>query len=167
MYQRSTREVEIDKLPAPLREGLASYARAHQLELQGCRCWLTHSVNPASDTFFGKLLGRRANPVDPDAAHDTAVLLHKTHVIVATAGDERGVAVLAVPLEHASIQRGSVAGARLGIAVPEASDGFTLSGLPGTEGRVGTYFVGLGTEPAAAECFDAVEAAIRARKNQG
>jgi hypothetical protein len=45
--------------------------------------------------------------------------------------------------------------------------GLTLSGFPGEQGSLGSYFFGLGPEPAATECARAVESAIIAAKNPG
>ena len=69
---------------------------------------------------------------------------------------------MSLPLLQASVQRGSALAARLGVA---SEDGITIEGFPGEEGRPGSYFVGLGPD-AANECFDAVEAAVRAAKNR-
>ncbi len=163
MYRRTTRETTLASLPRPIAEALSTHASSHQIELGGVRCWVTHSENPPADGFFGKLLGRRANPVDPDAEHDTVLVLHPTHVLVATSGARRGTSVLSLPLAQASLTRGSAIAARMGVAGP--NDGFTLSGFPGDEGRPGTYFVGLGSGPSGEECARAVEDAIRVRKN--
>lgn len=54
--------------------------------------------------------------------------------------------------------------ARLGTVAGETG-GFTISGLPGDS--PGSFYVGLGTEPVATECFSAVEAAIAAAKTPG
>ena len=92
--------------------------------------------------------------------------LHATHLLVGTHGASRGTAVMSLPLLQATVTRGGVlAGHPLaaGLDVP-ADDGLTISGFPGTEGRPGTYFVGLG--PGAADaCFEAVRAAVARAKN--
>ncbi len=163
MYRRTTREIALATLPRPLADAMSTLAASSQLELAKVRCWLTHSENPPAGGFLGKVFGRRANPVDPDAEHDTAVVLSPTHVLVATSGAARGTSAMSLALAQASLARGSAVAAAAGVAGPE--DGVTLSGFPGTEGRPGTYFVGLGPEPAGAECARALEEAIRARKN--
>lgn len=164
MYRRSTRETSLASLPPALADALARHAAAHQLALDGARLWLTHSENPPAEGFLGKLLGRRANPVDPDVAHDTVLVLHRTQLLVATSGEKRGTAVLSVPLLQASVSRGSPLPAGFA-SVPGANDGLSVSGFPGEHGRPGSYFVGLGPEPDAAECERAVTAAIAAAKN--
>jgi len=163
MYQRSTRATDLQSLAPALAAALTQHAAAHQLVLDTVRVWITHSINPPAEGLLGRWLGRRSNPTDPDAAHDTVLVLHPTHVIVATAGDKRGLAVLSLPLVQASVQRGSAIAAKMGIA--GADDGMTLAGFPGTEGRPGTYFVGLGLDAEGAACVAAVEAAIVAAKN--
>ncbi len=166
MYRRSTREVSLDAVPPAISAALAKHADDHQLALEAsrCRAWHTHSENPEAEGFFGKLLGRRANPVDPDAEHDSVLVLQATHLVVATSGEKRGSAVMSLPLLQASVVRGSGLSALLTDRVPGASDGITISGFPGHVGRPGTYFFGLGKEPAASECAAAVEAAVLAAK---
>ena len=159
-YRRSTRAVTLGEVPPVLRDAIADHATKHQLSLDSVRAWLTHSENPPATGLFGKLFGKRANSVDPDAEHDSLLVLHRTHVVIATTGAKRGTAVLSLPLLQASVVRGSGVAARLAMKVPGADDGMTISGFPGDEGRPGTYFFGLGTEPAAADCFVALETAI-------
>ena len=125
--------------------------------------WLTRSENPPAEGFFGKLLGRRANPVDPDEVHETVLVLHRSHVLVATSGEKRGTSVLSVALTQASVSRGAALAAFAN--VPGASDGLSISGFPGDHGRPGSYFFGLGSEPDAAECERVLTAAITAAKN--
>jgi hypothetical protein len=163
LYHRSTRALEPGVLPEPFRASLAEHASQRQLDLSSLRVWVTHSENPAATGFFGKLLGRRANSVDPDPWHDTLIALHPTHLIVGTHGPKRGTVVMSLSLGQASVQRGSAIATRLGMA---SEDGISIEGFPGQEGRPGSYFVGLGKEPAADDCFASVEAAIRAAKNR-
>lgn len=163
MYRRTTRELALSALPPALAAAIEAHASRSQLRLERTRCWLTHSENPPAEGFFGKLLGRRANDVDPDVAHDSALVLHPTHVLVATSGERRGTTVLSLPLVQATMTRGSAIAARVGMAA--AADGVTLAGFPGEVGRPGTYFFGLGPEPAAEECVRALESAILAAKN--
>lgn len=159
-YIRTTRAVTLAEVAPPLRDAVAEHAAKNQLTLDGARAWFTHSENPRSTGLLGKLLGRRANPVDPDATHDTLLVLLPRHVVVATTGERRGTAVMSLALLQASVVRGSGVSARLAMNVPGAEDGMTVSGFPGEEGRPGTYYVGLGAEAAATECYTALEAAI-------
>lgn len=163
LYRRSTRALASGVIPESFRASLTDHAARHQLDVSSLRAWLTHSENPPATSFFGNLFGRRANSVDPDPWHETLVALHATHLIVGTHGPKRGTTILSIPLLHASVQRGSALGARLGMAV---EDGLTIDGFPGYEGRPGSYFVGLGPEPAAHDCFESIEAAVRSAKNQ-
>lgn len=164
LYTRSTRALAPGTIPESFRASLTAHASRHQLDLSSLRVWITHSENPPAASFFGKLFGRRSNSVDPDPWHETLVALHSTHLIVGTHGPKRGTSILSVPLLQASVQRGSAMAARLGIA---AEDGLTIDGFPGYEVRPGSYFVGLGPEPSANDCFEAIEAAIVAAKNRG
>lgn len=165
LYVSSTREASLATLPEPLASALRDHAARNQLRLDGARCWITHRVNPPAAGFVGKLLGRRANPVDPDAEHDALLVLHPTHLVVGAAGAKRGCALLDVPLERASVSRGSALAARIGAA--STDDGLTIAGFAGHEGQPGTWFFALGAEPAAEDCARAVEGAIVARKNRG
>jgi hypothetical protein len=152
----------MSELAPQIREKLADHAESRQLDLADVRLWLTHSENLPSESGFGKLLRRRANPSDPDVEHDTVVVLHPTHVLLAIDGAKRGTSVLSLPLTQASVVPGTGLDAKLGRLAAEA-EGFTLTGIEGD--RPGSFFVGLGTEPAAAECFSALESAITAAKN--
>lgn len=163
MYRRSTRAVSLSDLPLAMSEHLARHAAERQLELREARVWLTRSENLPATGLIGRMLGRRANPVDPDVEHDTALLLLPTHLVVATAGARRGVSALSLPLIQASMTRGSALAQRFGVMGDEA--GITVSGFPGEAGRPGTYYVGLGRDAAGDECAAAVEAAISATKN--
>ncbi|MCB9588361.1 MAG: hypothetical protein H6718_23335 [Polyangiaceae bacterium] len=166
MYRRSTSQASFGSLPPALREAFERHAAERQLILKGDeRCWITHSENPPASGFFGKLLSRRANHLDPDVEHDSALVLHPTCLLVGTSGAKRGTFVLSVPLLQASVTRGSGLAARLGTSVPGVADGMSITGFPSHEGRLGTYFFGLGSEPAAEACLNSVESAILAAKN--
>jgi hypothetical protein len=164
VYRRTTREADLGALAPGLSEAISAHAASRQIVLSQTRVWVTHSENPPAEGFFGKLFGSRANSADPDTEHDTVLVLHPTHLLVATAGAKRGTSVLSLPLMQASVSRGNAIAARFAGAAM-ADDGLTVSGFPGEHGRPGTYFVGLGAEPAGAECARAVEAAIVAAKN--
>lgn len=147
-----------------MRSALLSYAVDHQLVVDGAlSAWLHHSENIPSSSAIGRLLGRRANPADPDAEHDVLVVLHPTHVMVVVAGAIRGTSVFGVPLAAASISdhpRTTLAGNAFGEA-----DGFTLTGLSGDEGRPGSFYIGVGPEPAGDDCAQAVRTAVARAKN--
>lgn len=159
-YQRTTRELSLASLSEPLASALHAHAAQHQLDLGTPRAFLTHSENPPAGGLLGRLLGRRDNPVDPDAAHDSVLVLHATHLLVGSAGEKRGVSVLSLPLALASVTRGFPGAAALaGIR----DEGVTISGFPGRHGQPGTYFFGLG-QPDGEACFAAVEGALRATR---
>ncbi|MCT7656981.1 hypothetical protein [Mycobacterium deserti] len=161
-YVRHTRPVQIDELPAHVRENLSAHAESRQLALGTARLWLTHSENPPAGSAFGRLVGRRLNPADPDAEHITVLVLHPTHLLVVTDGAKRGTAVLSLPLMQASV----AAGTGLGPAFDRLADepgGFTITGFAGEQ--PGSYFVGMGPEPEAVDCFEEVRSAIAAAKN--
>ncbi|OBA60483.1 hypothetical protein A5647_13690 [Mycobacterium sp. 1100029.7] len=153
LYVRHTRQARIVDLPRRICGKLAEYAASHQVDLNDVQVWLTHSENPPASTVFGKLLRRRANPVDPDEEHWTAVILHPTQLLVATDGAKRGTSILSVPLAQASVTAA---------ADSDDSAGLTITGFPGE--HTGSYYVGLGPEPEAAGCVAAVHAAISAAK---
>jgi hypothetical protein len=149
MYVRHTRSVQLDELPAHIRGKLADHAESRQIQLNGVRAWLTHSENPPASSGLGKLLRRRANSADPDDEHCSVLVLHQTQIMVVVDGAKRGTSALSLPLAQAS--------------VADDAAGFTLTGLPGEQ--IGSFFVGLGPEAAATECFSAVRSAITAAKN--
>jgi hypothetical protein len=155
-YVRHTRSVRFDDLPPRISDKLAEHAESRQIDLLGAsgdvRIWLTHSENPPARSALGKLLRHRVNPTDPDSQHWTALVLQATHILVATDGKFRGTSVLSLPLAQASVA-----------ADTGLDDGFTITGFPGDQ--VGSLYVGLGPEPAAAECLSAVHAAVIAAKN--
>jgi len=153
LYVRHTQSVRIVELPRRVCGKLAEYAASHQIDLNDVQVWLTHSENPPASSAFGKLLRRRANPVDPDEEHWTALVLHPTQILVATDGAKRGTAVISLPLTQASLT------AEPGFGDPA---GFTITGFPGEQ--TGSCYVGLGPEPDAAGCISAVHGAISAAK---
>lgn len=153
LYVRHTRSARIVELPRRICGKLAEHAASRQIDLNDVQVWLTHSENPPASSGFARLLRRRANPVDPDEEHWTAVVLHPTQLLVATDGAKRGTSVLSLPLAQASM----TADAGFGDAA-----GFTITGFGGE--HTGSYYVGLGPEPEAADCISAVRAAISAAK---
>ncbi len=156
MYRRCTRAVALPAVPERLRAGLTVHAEANQLTVDDAtRFWLTHSENLPAPTALGRAFGRRANPADPDAEHDVLVALLATHLVVVTAGDKRGLAALSVPLLAAAVSPGP----RLG----GADEGFSVSGFPGEHNAPGTFFIGLGPDPAG--CYEAVRQAVVAAKS--
>ena len=161
-YVRHTQAVQFAELPTHVRDRLTEHAASRQIELSTVRVWATRSENPPASSGLGKLLRRRANPADPDDEHSTVVGLHPTQILVVTDGAKRGTAVLSLPLTQASVAPGNAISAKLNLP-PADSAGFTITGFPGEQ--VGSYYVGLGPEPAAAECFSAVRSAIAAAKN--
>lgn len=163
MYERSTRMVRFDQLSMPLTQALAQHAEDNQITLaDDMPAWLTHSINVPSQSILGKLFGRKGKRTDRDAEHDVLVVLHPRQVIIVTSGEKRGTEALDLPLEHATIRVGSPLETRFS-AVEDA--GFTLGGFPGDQGKSGTFYIGLGSEPAGAECAEAIRAAITEAKN--
>ncbi|MDP3277947.1 MAG: hypothetical protein Q8Q09_22370 [Deltaproteobacteria bacterium] len=160
LYQRETRAVTLASLQPALSEPLAAWARRQGLALDAVTVWCTHSVNPPGQALVARLLGRRANTVDPDASHDTALVLLATHLIVATYGARRGASVLGLALRDATVTRGRATVGAFGAAEPD-DDGISITGFAGDEaGRPASYFFGLGGAEADA-CFAAVARAVR------
>lgn len=94
-----------------------------------------------------------------------ALVLHRTHLLVGRHAASGAATVLSLPLLAATATRGSSIAAAFGGALDApADDGITIAGFPGTEGRPGSYFFGLGG-PEADACFEAVRAAIGSAKN--
>ena len=90
------------------------------------------------------------------------VVLHTTHLVVVTTGENRGTAAISVPLSQASVRVGSALENSF-TAVEDS--GVTVGGFPGDHGQAGTFYIGLGPEPAGAECAEAIRAAITDAKN--
>lgn len=159
-YVRHTESVRLDQLPERISNKLAEHAASRQIDLKNIRVWLTHSENPPADSGLGKLLRRRVNPADPDHEHYSVVVLHPTQILIAIDGAKRGTAVLSLPLSQASVAAGP------GVKSATRADdgpGFTITGFSGEQ--AGSFYVGLGPETAATECFSSVRAAISAAKN--
>lgn len=156
MYARSTRTVTLDEVPDRMRAELAAEAQRKQLTTaDDARLWLTHSVNLPAKSTFGRALGRRANPADPDAEHDVLVALLTKYLVIVIAGDERGTAALSLPLLEASVSPGPH-------IAPANDNGFAITGFPGDNNAPGTFFVGLGPDDSG--CYEAVRQAIAAAK---
>ncbi|AZG45191.1 hypothetical protein [Gordonia insulae] len=161
-YERSTAPTDIDALPTDMRAALDAYAVRHQLALaETLPAWLTRSVNPPSTTLLGRLFHRRANPTDPDSEHQTVTVLHPSELIIIVSGARRGVTVLSVPLASASLSPGPAVGSAGG----SDDNSVSVSGFPGDDGRPGTFYLGLGPEPAGRECRESLRAAITAARN--
>ncbi|MFT4088407.1 MAG: hypothetical protein QM658_14885 [Gordonia sp. (in: high G+C Gram-positive bacteria)] len=158
MYERSTRTIALHDVPPAMRAELDAVAEARQLTvLDDSRAWLTRSVNKSSSSGIGRLFGRRANPLDPDAEHETLVVLLRSQLVVVIAGAVRGVSSLSVALSRASVSAGSVLGG-------PGDTGFAITGFPAEEGRAGSFYIGLGPEPAGSECYETIRAAITEAK---
>lgn len=165
LYLSSTREIPATELTEPLATALREHASRHQLSLDGVRMWLTRRENPPATGFLASLFGRRRNPIDSDPWHDALLVLHPTHVLLASHGPSTGTLVQSLPLALASVVRGSVIGARMGGGLDLPSDdGITIEGFPGDVGRPGSVFAGLGG-PEAEDCFEAVREAVARAKN--
>jgi hypothetical protein len=162
-YERSTQMVRFDQLSMAMTEALAKHAESQQLVLaDDMPAWLTHSVNRPSTSWLGKLFGRRTNTTDKDTEHDVLVVLHTTHMVVVTSGRKRGTDAISVPLAQASVR---VGGALEDSFSAVEDSGVTVGGFPGAHGQAGTFYIGLGPEPAGAECAEAIRAAITDAKN--
>lgn len=161
-YVRRTQSVQFDELTDRIAGKLAEHAGSRQIDLRNVRLWMTHNENPPAGGGFGKLLRHRANSSDPDAEHWTVVVLHPTQILVVIDGEKRGTAALSVPLAQASVAAGLGLSAALNPPIADAT-GFTITGFPGDQ--PGSFYIGLGPETAAAECFSAVRSAITAAKN--
>ncbi|MHC3002637.1 hypothetical protein [Gordonia metallireducens] len=152
-YQRTTVRADLSALPADVAAALRDHADSRQLTVtDDLPAWSTRSINPPATSAIGRVLGRRANPVDPDSENQTLVVLHPTHLVIVNSGAKRGISALSVPLGIASIE------------TPESPDGFAVVGFAGESGRPGSYYLGVG-EPHGEECREAVRAAIVAAKN--
>ncbi len=163
LYERSTKMVRFNELSMEMTGALARHAESHQLVIaDDMPAWLTHSVNLPSQSLLGKLFGRRANRADKDREHDVLVVLHTTHLLLVTSGENRGTAALSVPLSQASVRVGSALETSF-TAIEDS--GITVGGFPGDHGQAGTFYIGLGPEPAGAECAEAIRAAITDAKN--
>lgn len=163
MYERSTRALSCSDLPSPLKERFELAAQGAQVTVAPeTRAWLTRSDNPVQSGLMGKLFGRRRNPVDADAWHVSAVVIGATHIFVVVHRERGETTAMTCARARYRAERTELDGER----------GFRLVGFrvdvtdPNEphEHRVsdqGTYYVGLGPEPAATECLDALEAALR------
>ncbi len=164
-YERSTKMVRFDQLSMAMTEALAEHSASRQLVLaDDMPAWLTHNVNRPSTSILGKLFGS-ADATDDDAEHsehDVLVVLHTTHLVVVTTGQNRDTEALSVPLAQASVR---VGGALEDSFSAVEDSGVTVGGFPEGHGQAETFYIGLGPEPAGAECAEAIRAAITDAKN--
>lgn len=160
-HERSTKMVRFDQLSMTMTEALAEHSASRQLALaDDMPAWLTHSVNRPSTSILGKLFG--AGATEEDSEQDVLVVLHPTHMLVVTAGENQGTTALSVPLTQASVR---VGGALEDSFSAVEDSGVTIGGFPGDDGQLDTFYIGLGPEPAGAECAEAIRAAITDAKN--
>jgi hypothetical protein len=161
MYVRSTQSVGIGELAPHIRDALTAHAESQQIELKDVPVWMTRSENPLASSGLGKLLRRRANSADPDAEHSTVLVLHASQILVVIDGAKRGTTALSLPLAHASVAPGSALAGATGR--PGQHLGRVLQHR--RSGRPGSLYIGMGPEPAAADCISAVRSAIGAAQN--
>lgn len=163
MYERSTRALTCGQLPSPLKERLELAAKGAQVVLEpGARAWLTRSDNGVQPGLLGKLFGRRRNPADEDAWHESAVVVTPSHVFVVVHRERGQTTAMTCPLAGFEWDRTALDG-ELGFRLVGFRVDVTDPHTP-HDPRVserGTYYVGLGPEPAAAECLAALESAFR------
>lgn len=162
-HERSTKMVRFDQLSMAMTQALAEHSASRQLVLaDDMPAWLTHSVNRPSTSILGKLFGSSSDTTDEDTEQDVLVVLHPTHMVVVTAGENRDTTARSVPLAQASVR---VGGALEDSFSAVEDSGVTIGGFPGNHGQPGTFYIGLGPEPAGAECAEAIRAAITDAKN--
>ena len=165
-YRSETRSTTLGDLPSDLRAALVSHAEKRKLKLILASVWQTHRENPVASTMLGKLLGRRANASDPDAFHDMVLVIHASHLLLATSGRSRGTSVFSVPLLLATLTRGGlVANGHDGALERPGDDGMNIGGFSEDNGASGTGFMGLGAGPAAEACVLAATAAMADAKS--
>lgn len=158
MYHRSTSTTAVADLPRPLADELLRHADTQQLSVPAdAQVWVTRSENLPATSGVGRLLGRRANSADPDAEHVTAVVLLRAHLVVVISGARRGTSAISLPLASAAISPGPHLRA-------VTDSGFSVAGFAGDANRPGTFFIGLGDDPAGSDCYEAVRAALVAAK---
>jgi hypothetical protein len=151
-YERSTAGTTLERLPEPLRAALDARVESHLLTLgPDPTVFLTHNTRRKKRRLLGG--------GDKDTEHVVALVIGPKDVLVASHGEHRGTAVMAVRLEDADMSdpfaslrdRVDDTGVHLG--------GFPVSG----EGGRGTLFVGLGP-PDGERARAALEDAIRRAK---
>lgn len=102
LYERSSRRCEPGSLDPAVRDAITAHAEEHQLgNVLGAavRCCATRSVRLKRPG----LLARLTKSGDPDTEHTTIALLLPRYLVVAVAGEQRGVHVLSIRLEDVSI----------------------------------------------------------------
>ncbi|MEZ5211624.1 hypothetical protein MYK68_09905 [Gordonia sp. PP30] len=148
MYRRSTARMSLSALPPEILNAVTSCGEANQLTIAvDSPVWATHSVN-------------LRNRADKDPESDVYMVLGGADLVIVTAGAKRGVSALTLPLREASISEGS----RLQQLTGHSEPGISITGFPGDNNSPGSFFVGLGTEPAAEECVQQLVAAVTAAK---
>jgi hypothetical protein len=151
LYRRTTRLVPFASLGAPLREALGARAVVAP-ETEVVRTVSTRAAKPG---FFARLLGTG----DPDAEHETVLLIVDGALLVAVHGVVRGTTSWRLPL--GMLELGESLAARLPNLELPASVTLVSPLFGASEQTAGTYTVYFGPEAEGPAFVESLRAAIR------
>ncbi|SNT44280.1 hypothetical protein SAMN05443665_103035 [Actinomadura meyerae] len=157
LYERSSRRSEPGALDPELRAAIAAHAREHLLgdALGGAEwCCVTRSVRLKRPGPLARLTGSG----DPDAEHTTVALLLPTYLVVAVAGERRGVHVRSIWLGDVSID----------VPPPVVPDtGVTATGPWSGAPKAASFHLALGDDADGKAFLTALRNAVTAAKSRG
>ncbi|WP_131732250.1 hypothetical protein [Actinomadura formosensis] len=134
-YERSSKKTAVESIDPKVRDAIVAHAEKHQLgDVLGAAqlCCVTRSVRLKRPG----LLARLTKTGDLDAEHTTIALLLPRYLVVAVAGERRGIHVRSIRLENASIA----------LSVPAVDTGIAVDGLWSGALEPASFHVGLGDD---------------------
>lgn len=116
LYQRTSTASTTERLDAAVRDAITAHAEENQLGnvlADATTVCETRSVRLQRNGFLARVTGSH----DPDREHRTVALLTPHCVVIAVAGDQRGIHVRSARLETISLDLGVGRGVDSGVTV--------------------------------------------------
>ncbi|GIM93222.1 hypothetical protein [Paractinoplanes toevensis] len=154
LYNRSSRTIAVADVPPDVLAAIEAHAAERLLDPiteTAVACVATLSKSLRKPGLFARLGGRM-----PEAEHQTFAVLIPTTLVVATAGDQRGITVLSTRLADVDL-------------VGQTDPAYAVDSSIHVRGRwggpdVGSYVVALGDDPAGQAFHAALRTAVAAAK---
>ncbi|MBO2463492.1 hypothetical protein [Actinomadura violacea] len=150
LYERSSRRCEAGTLDPVVRDAIAAHAEAHQLgDVLGAAWWCCETRSTRLKR--PGLLARLTKSGDPDKEHTTVALILPRYLVVAVAGEQRGVHVRSIRLEDVSVGRGLASNIDTGVSA---------TGLWTAATEPASFYIGLGDDADGKAFLDTLRGAI-------
>jgi hypothetical protein len=168
LYARTSKRRPAAQIDAAVRAEVAAHAEAHQLGDvlgAGVSCWETRSVRLAKPGLFARLTGSG----DPDTEHRTVVLVASRFLVVAVAGEKRGVQVRSARLDGVSLSRSSELFRAVGHPADGSSQdpdfGVSITALWSGAPEAASFYLGVGDDSEGNAFLDELHAAVLQAKS--